>query len=488
MLTPAEELGLAGLGLASRVRKAFYQIPPAELAGLLRRLDEEASRRNLIYLRDGREEPVRVLPCPLTVLPDQLAYCHAVSLTLLDALKRFPDLYLDDPDVHDVLRLSPEEDGWLAELWGPGVRENNPVFARLDAVIDFLSPMWKETLKFVEPNLSCVGGLHMVPACERLLADVVLPVLAARDPGLRLTVGTDIRTLLMEEVLEHLRAIGRPARTVCFVEFMYAGAGPDEQGPLTDYYHEHYGLKVLHADPSELTLEGGKVVLNGEPIDLIYRDFEVRDLIEMGREGKDVRPLRELFRQNRVVSSVAAELDQKACWEVLTDPALARRHFSAEERRVFRRHIPWTRVLGERRTLLADGETGDLMPFARSHRESLVLKPNRDYGGRGVVIGHLLTDPEWHAALERASSGGGRWVVQQVVPIPVAVFPVLGPDGAARDEPFHTVMGFAATRSGVAVLGRASQKQVVNVAQRGGLCGVLVGHPPGPLVGPADPP
>jgi hypothetical protein len=484
MLTPAEELGLAGLSIASRVRNAFYQTPPDELAALLRRLDEEALRRNLIYLRDGKEETIRVLPCPVTVLPNQVAYCHSVTLTLLNALKRLPDVYLNDPNVHDVLRLEPEEDNWLGELWGPGARENNPVFARLDAVVDFISPMWKETLKFVEPNLSCVGGLHMVPACEQLLAEQVLPLITARDPGLRLEVGTDIRSLLMEEVLEQLQAIGRPARTLCFVEFMYAGAGPDEQGPLTDYFHEHYGLKVLHADPTELTLEGGEVRAYGEPVDIIYRDFEVRDLIELRREGKDVRPLRELFRQNRVVSSVAAELDQKACWEVFTDPLLAQRHFSAEERRGFRRHIPWTRVLADRRTLLADGEVGDLMAFARSHRETLVLKPNRDYGGKGVLIGHLLSDAEWVAALDRAAAGPGRWVVQQVVPIPVSVFPVLGPDGAAHVEPFYVVMGFAATRSGLAVLGRASQKQVVNVAQRGGLCGVLTAHPPGPLLGP----
>ena len=50
------------------------------------------------------------------------------------------------------------------------------------------------------------------------------------------------------------------------------------------------------------------------------------------------------------------------------------------------------------------------------------------------------------------------------------------------------IKGFAPTTDGVAVLGRASQKQVVNVAQRGGICAVLVGHPPGRLHGPDMPP
>jgi hypothetical protein len=67
-----------------------------------------------------------------------------------------------------------------------------------------------------------------------------------------------------------------------------------------------------------------------------------------------------------------------------------------------------------------------------------------------------------------------RWVVQQVATIPVREFPVLGADGALHAEPFYTVMGFAGNEAGVAVLARASQKQVVNVAQHGGLCGVMV--------------
>jgi hypothetical protein len=81
--------------------------------------------------------------------------------------------------------------------------------------------------------------------------------------------------------------------------------------------------------------------------------------------------------------------------------------------------------------------------------------------------------------MEKALADGERWVVQQLASIPVSEFAVLAPDGRVRVEPFYTVMGFAPSRYGVAVLGRASQKQVVNVAQRGGMCAVLVGHPPG---------
>jgi uncharacterized circularly permuted ATP-grasp superfamily protein len=133
---------------------------------------------------------------------------------------------------------------------------------------------------------------------------------------------------------------------------------------------------------------------------------------------------------------------------------------------------------------LPDGQQDDLLDYVRRERETLVLKPNRAYGGTGVLIGHALTGPEWDSAIELALAVGERWVVQQLTSIPVNEFPVIGPDGAVHVEPFYTVMGFAPSKYGLAILGRASQKQVVNVAQRGGMCAVMIGHPPGPLHGP----
>jgi hypothetical protein len=484
MLTPAEELGLSGLSLASRVRAAFHALPEQTVIELIGRIREEAVRRHLIYLRDGQAEGIHVMPCPMTVLPDQLAYIHHVSLTIHNALKRLLELYVQDFAVRELLQLTPEEEEWIWKSWGPSQRENNPIFGRLDAMVDFISPMWKDSLRYVEPNMSGVGGIHLVPTCEQILAEVVLPVLQAQDPELRLERGQDIRELLMQEVLDHAQAIGRPARTICFVEPKYAGSGPDEQEALAQYYHERYGMKVLHADPAELSLHQGEVVYNGVSIDLAYRDYQVSDLIALEKSGVDVEPMRLLFRQNRMISSIAGELDQKSCWEVLTDPQFTQKYFSADERQIFRRHILWTRLLGDRQTLLPVGRSGDLLEYVRRENESLVLKPNRAYGGTGVIIGHLLTQQEWEAAIEKALADSERWVVQQVATIPVSEFPVLGPDGKPHMEPFYTVMGFAPTKYGVATLGRASQKQVVNVANRGGMVAVMTDRPPGRLVGP----
>ena len=476
MLTPAEELGLSGLAVASRVQRALDRLSPEGLAAVIERLREGALAQHVVYLHEGQVEPIRVLPTPITILPDQLAYLHYVTLTLQNALKRLPTLYLQDPAVREILRLPEAEERWLYECWGTSQEENNPVFGRLDALLDLTSPMWKNTLRFVEPNLMGIGGIHMVPVCERLLAEIVVPVLQQTDADLDLGLGTDMRELLTQTLLEHIQAIGCGSR-ICFVEPRFAGEGPDEQERLASYLRERHSLTVMHADPSELELHHGAVRHNGQQVDLAYRDYGVSDLLELAAEGVDIEPMRVLLRENRVISSIAADLDQKACWEVLTDPRISHRYFTPEERQLFERHILWTRLLSDRRTSLPEGRLGGLLEYVLANRETLVLKPNRGYGGDGVVLGPALGQAEWEGAIAAAlADSAERWVVQQLATIPVRTFPVLASDGVVHVEPFHTVMGFAASADGVAVLARASQKQVVNVAQHGGICGVLVSH------------
>ena len=484
MLTPAEELGLGGVKLAGLTRRAFLCTPEPRLFQLMQELREEAGRRQLHYLRDGQLEIIRVLALPLTVLPEQLSYIRYVCLTILNALKRLPDLYLSDSAVRQVVPLSEPEEEWLKDSWGPSHGESNPVFGRLDAVVDLTSPMWKNSLHFIEPNLSGVGGLHLLPTCEKLIEDLVLPLIHAQDSRLHLKPGQDMRELLIQEVLDHLEAIGRSARNFCFVEPKYASSGPEEQEALARYYHDRHRMNVLHADPCELVLQGEEVLYNGTPVDVAYRDYEVRDLIELGAEGVDIRPIRQLFRQNRIVSTIAGDFDHKSCWEILTDLNFTQRYFTGEERQVFRRHILWTRVLSDRKTQLPTGQVGSLLEYVRSEQETLVLKPNRSYGGDRVLIGPAVSPAEWDATIGRAMADEKSWVVQQLGRIPVYEFPVAALDGSIHLEPFYTVMGFAATRYGLASLVRASQKQVVNVAQRGGMAALCLGYPPSGLIGP----
>src|SRR6185436_15581490 len=107
ILSPAEERGLRGLSLDSRVRQIFYAIPPATLRELHEQLMATALQRNFTYMRDGVLEPIRLFLRPTGAMPDQLAYLHFVTLTLINALKRLPDLYIQDFAVREVVPLTP---------------------------------------------------------------------------------------------------------------------------------------------------------------------------------------------------------------------------------------------------------------------------------------------------------------------------------------------------------------------------------------------
>ena len=477
MHTPAEEFGLTSRRVGARLRSALLGLPPARLLEVLRGIEADARDATLVYLDAGRPRDVRILPAPLVLVPEQLRYLHAAALSLHQASSRLLTLWMADANVRSALPLSHAEEVWVRSCWGPAHARGNPVFGRLDAVALFETPQWKSTLQFLEPNLTGIGGLHMLPSAERVLERRLGPIIQQADPALRLTLGQDMRDLLAGQLLEHLEALGRPGRRICFIEPRWADSGPEEQTLLAEHLHRKFGIEVCHADPAELVLDGEQVLFRGEVVDLGYRDYSVEELQELARRGVDVSPVRALLAQNRMVSSIAAEVEQKSMWEVFTDPLLVERHFTPGEREVFRRHVPWTRLLRERKTQLADGSLGDLPEFVRAERELLVLKPNRGYGGAGVCIGGQETQLAWERALDHALAEPDGWVAQQRVTVPVNGFPVIAPDGGVRLEPFHVVLGIAPTEEGLSLTGRASQDLVVNVARGGAIAIVMITHP-----------
>jgi carboxypeptidase Taq len=485
MLTPAEELGLSGATLDARVRRAVNHIPDSTLAHIARRLADDARVNELIYEHDGVTEPVRVMLRPLLVMPEQLSYLHQVCTRIMSALARIPDLFLADPDVRRILPLATDERDWFEATWAHMSQASNPLYGRLDAVCDFTSARWQDSLRFMEPNLSGVGGIHLGPLAETLVMRDVVPTLSSHDPALAIELPRDQRDLFLQVLLDHARTSGRTGSNICLIEPKYVAEGPNEQSHLVTYYLAKRGIALHHADPRELRLVGDEVYYEDTCIDVAYRDYEIRDLLALEREqGRPLEAIRALFRQNRIVSSIGGDLDHKSCWEVLTSDDLAARHFSVAERQLFRRHILWTRVVADRETETPHGRA-DLPEFIRGHREELVLKPNRSYGGTGVHLGAAVTQTDWERLLEQALAkqhdAYESWVVQAAATLPVHLFPVIDDKGRAHDEPFYAVMGFAPTDHGLGIICRVSQKQVVNVAQRGGLAPVLLGHKPDDL-------
>jgi carboxypeptidase Taq len=491
MLTPDEMLGLAGRSLDGRVRRALHALPPAAHAALEGRLKQDAAAAGLLYERDERIETIRVMSRPLVLLPAQLAYLHHVTLQIVDALEQLPAMYRELPEVRRTVPLDDAEVAFLAEVHDPSHGGHVPLYPRLDAVVDLTAGRWKDTLAFVEANLGGVGGIHIAPVAEELVWRDVVPLIERHDPTLRLQLPRDQRQLFLQVLADHAARIGRTGGVIALLEPCYVHGGPVEQSLLLEHLSARFQAKIVHADPRDLRERDGEVWLGDDRIDVAYRDYEVRDLLAVERDdGVDLAPIKRLFRENRMVSGVGGEFDHKSSFELLTDPEFTARHFSPEERRIFAKHVSWTRLISERRTTLWDGSTVDLPTFARDHREELVLKPNRGYGGTGILIGPSVDEATWARAVDEAlacaTDPHRGAVIQRLVELPVNDFPVVDEKGHVHDEPFYTVMGFAPTSGGLGVLCRASQKQVVNVAQRGGVVAVLQGELPETLRGPVQ--
>jgi hypothetical protein len=194
---------------------------------------------------------------------------------------------------------------------------------------------------------------------------------------------------------------------------------------LCEQFQRH-GVPARFVDPRELEYKDGALSAGGEVIDLVYRRVFTSELL--ARED-EVRPLIEAYRL-RVVCMVnrfgAKILDKKMLFALLHDPRVSSA-FTPEERSAVAAHVPWTRRVEEARTLDPDGVEIDLAPWVADHRADLVLKPNDEGGGRGVVIGANVEQGVWERALKLALVDPS--IVQRRVQIPTAMFPEVGAAG-----------------------------------------------------------
>ena len=455
------------------VNAAFLRIPKPEIRRLMERREALSIKQGLsMFTSKGKPRVIDVQLRPWVIDGAQRRFFHRACLLLRSALSRVMPMYLANSKVRQILPLEPREHEWLMSANARGLQEPQAVVDRLDSTATFASSDWRENFWFLEPNSVGIGGIHYIPATCALTAEWILPTLKRSMPDLRVSPHDDIRQLVLKLFIRHARSIGRRLKRVVLVEDQSVDGGTDEFTEISRYF-TRIGLPAFSADPRDVQVIKGEIVVQGKIVDLIYRDSEITEMLDMAR-GKTkgaVDGMREAFVRNQVVSSIAGEFDHKSAWELFTNPEFTS-HFTLRQRRFFRRHVLWTRLVFPRTTLSPTGKPVDLINFIRRHREELVVKPNRAYGGEGVVFGHQVTQPVWERELDRALRRPSTYVIQQAAPVRAELFPVADREGSVRLVPFYAVTGFAATRDGIAFLGRSSKEAVVNVSRRGGLIAI----------------
>jgi hypothetical protein len=393
--------------------QAYHDLLSDELAADSQaELDAQQRRRGLSF----GDKPLCTVLRPRFLTPEQYRFLQDRVAVLMRAFQKAYRAALADPAFRRQFALSEDEEELIQQ--DPGFPCCCPT-ARLDAF--FVS---EQELRFTEFNAETPAA----PAYNDVLSEAFLSL------------------PVMREFLLHYRVIPLPARNGVFhalVDSYHKWCGRPEPPRIAildwrevptysefvlfaDYFKAQ-GLECVIADPREVEYRGGKLWAGDFHVTLIYKRVLIGELLERG--GRD-QPVVRAVRDGAVcmVNPFRCKLlYKKASLAVLSDEANAGL-FSAPERQAIDAHIPWTRLIRERQTTLR-GRPIDLVPFILEHRDRLVLKPNDDYGGKGIVLGWEVSPSAWEAAVRTALAE--PYVVQERVNLPRESFPSLV-DGRVR--------------------------------------------------------
>lgn len=340
---------------------------------------------------------------PVFLTEELAAEVEHAALSVRKALDLLTPSLLTQESLQDALDLTPFERE-LASFPSPLRRLSHTT--RLDSFATATS------FRFVEVNAESPAGLgysHHLASLYRKLP--VFQRFTARHP---------VRFVSPLQHLLHglLRAWSEEADgaashpTFAIVDFLDIPTYPEFL--LVKEYFENYGFPCLIADPREVEVDSeGYAVVQGRRIDVLYRRLLVNELEPIRADAKALIAAARAGRTVFVNSFRSKLLHKKAIFALLSDPSLTC-HFPDWVQRALAEHVPWTRRLLPGFTSVGDAQV-DLLEYVRQQRARLVLKPNDEYGGKGVVLGFAVTQQEWEEAIEAAS--GGTMVVQELVDI-----------------------------------------------------------------------
>ena len=375
-------------------------------------LDDQLRRRGLFF----GERPLCTVLRPRFLTPEDYRYLQARSQVVLRAFDKAYQAALADAAFRAQFGLF----DWEEELiqFDPGFRDPSPT-SRLDAFFQPACGANERQLYFTENNAETPAGV----AYNDSLSEVFY--------GLR----------VMREFLRHYDVRPLPARhnVVHALLDAYRQWTGRQDAPriaildwrevptyteftlFAEYIHSQ-DLECIIADPREVEYRSGRLMAHGVPISLIYKRVLLNELVDRGG-GLD-QPILRAVREGAVTMVNAFRcklLHKKASLAVLSDERNAGL-FTAVEREAIARHIPWTRRVEERHTSYRGAQV-DLVPFILEHREQLVLKPNDEYGGTGILLGWFTEPDHWERQV-RASLDTPS-VVQERAGIPVEAYPSL---------------------------------------------------------------
>jgi hypothetical protein len=438
---------------------------------ILSKVREESLRLGVTYQPEDKPvEVTNLVLIPFLLDSSEIALVRRTVGMFSAFSSRVPLMRSQIPELKRLLSLAEDEEEFFRDCGYSTRPAGHDMVGRWDLNID-RRPGGSPVIRLFEGNGTAVGGLNYAPASEMVVANATGFALNGRD-GRRLSIARtgDLHADFHRMMESHARSLGGGLRGFTILEDRSWTAGITEAPYIVEEF-DRRGVAASLSDPRDLSIRNGGLYAKGRQVDVVYRNIEVREILEIERESGRLEAMREAFRRNMVVSSLAGEFDHKSLLEVMLHPEVLKR-LPPENRAVFKKCVPWTRLLRHRRCAGPSGKPVDLPSYVLKNRESLVMKPNRSCGGDGVTIGKYATQERWERVLGRALKHEDTWVAQEH--ITPAVIPVPA-ESRSRVVVGHRYAncGVLTVPGGPHILGRSSSMPVVNVARGGGIVAVM---------------
>jgi hypothetical protein len=428
---------------------AESNLTPEFLSGMRAQMQ----KRRLTY----GDRPLGVALRPHILTGDQYAKLSHASETLAGAFEKIVAALISNPSLLPLVGLL-ENEQRLA-LVDPGFA-SSAVTTRLDAFVH------GDEIKFIEYNAENPSSLHDQEGLNEILFEI--PALKSLAASHHLRRFDPPRSLLRTILSTFKEWGGTGVPQVAIVD--WANLPTANEFILVRESFLAQGVPTIICTPDELEYDGAHLRCGDFRIDVIYKRIIIHELLARSDE---THPFLRAYLNRHVcmINPFRCKIaHKKAAFELLTNEDYAN-WFTDSEREVIRNTVPWTRRVSARRTKY-DGREIDLLEFVRRRRESLVLKPNDDYGGHGICLGHRASEGEWDAMIETALTGD--YIVQEIVELQMEEFPIFNEREWAMQPMYVDTNPFLFNGKVEGALVRLSNSPVINVTSGGGETGFIV--------------
>lgn len=372
-------------------------------------LDEAQRREGLFF----GSRPLATVLRPRLMTTTQYDHLREVSEVIAVAARNVRSYALNDQRTRALMAFTPGESA-LLEI-DPGYTEPS-ASSRLDSFFDNET----NSLQFVEYNAESPAAI----AYEDVLSDVFMSLPVMTEFGRRYSVRSiPARHRMFQALMDAFHEWGHADEPRAAI-LDWEGLPTHSEFVLFRDYFAQQQLDALICAPDDLEYRAGTLYAKGQPINLIYRRLLSSEFLGRYGDAALEHPLVQACRDGAVclVNSFRTKpLYKKMIFGLLSDPEImdAAGIERATQTRLAQ-HIPWTRRVQSGPTTYA-GQEIDLLPFTIAEQDRLLLKPNDEYGGKGITIGWETSPEDWRRAVEAACAD--PFVVQERVNIAYEDYP-----------------------------------------------------------------